>query len=1626
MTNQKNSIDYYTMASVKRIHKFRVIERIEKGNYSEVYKVMDRDRILILKIAREGCPEFNSLLAREFQILSNINHPNIVRVYEYEMSEDNRSFFTMEYINGRPINEYFNRFNEEFINAMIQVINALAAFHNKGFVHSDLKPEHIIYDAKNKKAVIIDFGFAGITAHQIRASGTLGYIAPEILKGIGSDQRSDLYSLGVIIYEILTGNKPLLPYSPVKDIPDVLNKTIERLLSEEPNLRPTAPELYETLINLLPRKEIESLQYKIYPPPTVFVEIPEIIDKLMRLEGESVVVFGELGAGKTRLLKELKYRFLFKNTDVLLCTVNQGVSLYDAICDFIGFKDINFMDKADKLQIYMEIAERLIEFAKDRSVVLLVDDIDNLTDYELGLFRYIAHSVDGTKITVIGTSKVEPRIRELNLFELYLRHFTKEEVRTLIERTYFELNVKGKDGLDTFTEWLHSFTGGNPFFIVETLKNLYEQDILRFEDNKWQIDMNLLKEFKPPTGIEEIISNRIKGLNEEESKVLKVLCIAGQPIFLPILNKIFPASGNISIEVLKLLGLIKEEKLCGQRAFLPSSQTVKMIMEKDLTPDELYNFSFELIKAIEGTGVDERFYPLLGRLYGNIYDRHNAYKYLIASAKYFEGTNDYISAIKYYEDSLNYCKDVEPGRYYEMLLKLGDLHLRLNENGKAIGYYKEVINGSEELKAESLFGIANAYFGIGEYKEAINYFEDIIKKSNIKPERYVEILCIYGYLLSYIKNFVKGEAVLKESLDSSRRIGNPHLEAKALYNLATLEWFRNDFERAEEYCLESLEISEKHSLNDKSGYSANLLGSLYMQKGDIENALLYIDKAIEIFKKIKVMSALETALLNKSLCLLYKGDIERAYEILEIVYKDALKSGSKHLQGVALLNLGTVFEDAGNLDKAIEYYQKVLEIRPDSTYAIHNLSMAYLKKGDFYRAKDILTSGIKNFEDPYYLSGMGIISLMMGRIEEGERYIEESVKLIEEKPTEISRKIDIYLNAVLFYYEKKDFERAHNYALKGESVSPSLSKERIIFKTLIEVNGFLSGRVKKLDIEDLIKGLKEKNYLYYYALLKRIEIEARFEKGIGTEDIGRIAEDLSSLERILNTMGAGFELSRVQRLLLKSYPIIVSDYSKRSISREYLDTFSRLAQIIDSKLGDEDFISEVLDLIISATGAERGAIFINTEHGMEFVTGRNMDKGTIKDAFELSKTAIAELDKEGIVFVPDAISDPRFNARKSVLLNQIRTILCIPLVVEKNIIGAIYLDSRITGSMFNERDKDFLMAVSKILASIIDKSMVFENLREELKSLRDGYVLEIGKGYILGKSRAIKRIHKLIDALGPSDSPILITGETGVGKGMIARLIHLKSKRKDKKFVSINCGTIPETLLESELFGHKRGAFTGALTDKKGLLEEAEGGTVFFDEITNTSPAFQAKMLEAIDEKVIRRLGETQTRQINVRFLFATNKDIDIEVEEGRFRKDLFYRINVFIIKVPSLRERIEDIPILAKFFLDLKCKELNKKVDGFTQEAIRLLKEYPWPGNVRELQNVIERAVVLSRSRIITHKDIGLTSVPGMMTIRELTKDALINALNLTNWNINETARILGISRRTVYRHIERFNIQR
>jgi Nif-specific regulatory protein len=291
----------------------------------------------------------------------------------------------------------------------------------------------------------------------------------------------------------------------------------------------------------------------------------------------------------------------------------------------------------------------------------------------------------------------------------------------------------------------------------------------------------------------------------------------------------------------------------------------------------------------------------------------------------------------------------------------------------------------------------------------------------------------------------------------------------------------------------------------------------------------------------------------------------------------------------------------------------------------------------------------------------------------------------------------------------------------------------------------------------------------------------------------------------------------------------------------------------------------------------------------------------------------------------------------------------------------------------------------------------------------------------------MERVFSLVDKVIDNSVTVLLTGETGTGKGLFAHHIHYHGPRKGKLFIVQNCGALPDALLESELFGHKRGSFTGALQDKKGLFEVADGGTIFLDEVSEMSPAMQVKLLQVLQEGTFRRIGENEQRRVDIRIISATNKDLEAEVEKGTFREDLYYRLSVFPIRIPPLRERRDDIPLLALHFLEKHRKHMNKPVVGFSQNAIELLSSYNFPGNVRELENLIERALALADRETIITPDLLPEKLQGNARAREtaaagrgslkaavdtLERQMLLEALGRCRGNKTQAAHELGLSR--------------
>ena len=340
----------------------------------------------------------------------------------------------------------------------------------------------------------------------------------------------------------------------------------------------------------------------------------------------------------------------------------------------------------------------------------------------------------------------------------------------------------------------------------------------------------------------------------------------------------------------------------------------------------------------------------------------------------------------------------------------------------------------------------------------------------------------------------------------------------------------------------------------------------------------------------------------------------------------------------------------------------------------------------------------------------------------------------------------------------------------------------------------------------------------------------------------------------------------------------------------------------------------------------------------------------------------------------------------------------------------------------------------------MERALEHTGLKEENKALKERLRSNFQLKNIVGKSEAMKDLIEMVAMIAPSEATVLIIGESGTGKELIAKSIHYNSDRRDGPLVIVNCAALTETLLESELFGHEKGAFTGADRRREGRFMRADRGTIFLDEIGEMSPIMQAKLLRVIQEREIERVGSSKTIKVDVRIIAATNRDLQKDVSSGRFREDLFYRLNVVTLRVPSLRERLNDIPLLTQHFLKKYAAKNRKAVKAFTPLAMDMFLKYDWPGNVRELENAVERAVILLPGDYITEKELPLnitqsypredllpdnaTLIPENLSLEEIEKSAILATLEATAGNKSETARKLGINRRTLYMKLKKFGV--
>jgi Nif-specific regulatory protein len=485
---------------------------------------------------------------------------------------------------------------------------------------------------------------------------------------------------------------------------------------------------------------------------------------------------------------------------------------------------------------------------------------------------------------------------------------------------------------------------------------------------------------------------------------------------------------------------------------------------------------------------------------------------------------------------------------------------------------------------------------------------------------------------------------------------------------------------------------------------------------------------------------------------------------------------------------------------------------------------------------------------------------------------------------------------------------------------------------------------------------------------------------------------------------------------------------------DFTDPLVALSQISASinTLDEIDTVlKKILDIALRTVNAQRGVILMtdgDDPGDLRVRLAHNLDSNTISAMAPFSRSIVeAALNGGETLITYNPAGDARFTASTSIANQKIVAAACLPLRIKTRRVGAIYLDSTETRGKFRPEMEPFLNAFAHQAAIAIENAQMYDRLQRENRRLRQAVAAANEFKEVIGNSDAMHRVLDVVRSVMDTPATVLILGESGTGKELIARALHYNSRRQAQPYVALFCGSLPESLLESELFGHKQGAFTGAVHDKKGLLEESDGGTIFLDEIGDLSPKIQTLLLRVLQEREVRRIGETKVRKINVRVIAATNKDLAEEVRAGRFREDLFYRLNVISIMMPALRHRGNDVILLAQHFLDRAICRNKRPIQGFAQEALDSLLAHDWPGNVRELENTIERAVLLAKGEYLEPSDLRLpsaSSISEIQSLRDHERRTVERVLQQHQGNVTEAAKALGVSRRWLHYRLKEWQI--
>ncbi len=947
----------------------------------------------------------------------------------------------------------------------------------------------------------------------------------------------------------------------------------------------------------------------------------------------------------------------------------------------------------------------------------------------------------------------------------------------------------------------------------------------------------------------------------------------------------------------------------------------------------------------------------------------------------------------------------------ELTEELADHFAAAGEQNKAVKYMR--LAGKRALEKHA-------------YRQALRRFEAVRERAADdafeSQADAIDFLCDYADVL---RNCGQHNSAL-ELLDEAKALlpdDRSDLKARILRLIGGVHGVLQHKEIAEEYMLEALRLYRELGDLDGEIQALGSLAQLCDVSGQHEEAVAYMRRKIE------------------------------KYAELGGAQNKAIIQGRK---GQAAL-VGFRFETAkAHLEATVKTSQQ-LGLEHHRIWALNLLPRAYFYLGDLDRAEDVCLEvigewqkrGVIHWEAANFLY-LGELALERGNFAEALEYAETSSERFLETP----RKDYVYRAhaiAATAAARMGDAETALEWAEKaGEGTQQTSGMYTGILPMVwCGIGAALAKAGRINDAEDAFEQAIEcrresKGDHWARALLMAGEFY------LERDDKTKARAHLEAAKQAFEEMEMSYFLGKTQALLSQSgessrggdaAPTSSSEISVDTLSVDRLHLLYDVSGELTTDLDTNALLDRVLDKLLTVYPVARALVVTkNTSKTSIVVDAVRHHNVEADDAKKISQSIIRRvIETNEPVLSMDAQTDERLNRYQSVIDYHIRSVLCVPLFYKKGVIGALYLDHRGIDNMFDEADQAFLQTLVNLVGVTLVNLCMYKQLQEKAQYLQQKVERRYRLGDLIGQSHAMQEIYQLIESAAKSDIPVLLQGETGTGKELAAHAIHYNSARKNQLFLSQNCAAISPTLLQSELFGHKKGAFTGATENHIGIFETANGGTVFLDEIGDASPELQTCLLRVLQEGEVRRVGETVNRAVDVRIITATNRDLKKEVEKGSFRKDLYYRLHVMQIDMPPLRKYIEDVPLLAKHLLIRAKENVHKSVGELTVGTIKALTRYDWPGNVRELENEIQRAVALVEegcditpdlfSETIWQEVSNNTSIQytGNLSTRVEAYETQVirEVLEKYEGNITHTAKELGMTRSGLQKKIHRLGLR-